>query len=93
MGTPSASPAVLAWRSTAQDDHVVVGPHEHSAVFLSLKDDDNDHTGNGQCPTQWSPPAWRSLLLRVISDLEHGSSPPGGTTRCRPGSENEANEM
>jgi hypothetical protein len=40
---------VLACKSTAQDDHVVVGPHELRAVFLSLnlKDDEYDQAGDG----------------------------------------------
>jgi hypothetical protein len=38
---------VLACMSIAQNDHGVVGPHELRAVFLSLKDDENDHAGDG----------------------------------------------
>ena len=49
MGNPfrQRRRTVLACRSTAQNDHFVVGPHELRAVFLSLKDDENDHAGDG----------------------------------------------
>ncbi len=60
-------------------------PADGQRIDLALKDDENDHTGDGQSPTQRPPPTWGCLLLGVVSDLEHGSSPPGGTTRCRRG--------